>query len=161
MLLRDFAASDLSAALALNNAAVPAVNPHDAASLEELVGWADRAWVADVDGSLGGLLVTFAPGAPYSSTNYRWLSERFDRFRYVDRVVVSSHHRGLGIGRALYDGLERHARANGASLLLCEVNVQPPNPQSLGFHAAVGWRAVSDRILAPGKAVRYLEKPLD
>ncbi|MEM6297015.1 MAG: GNAT family N-acetyltransferase [Myxococcota bacterium] len=160
MLVRDARSSDFAAALTLNNAAVPAVNPHDAASFEQLLGWADRTWVADVDGDVGGLLVTFAPGSPYTSANYRWLSERFESFRYVDRVIVCPDHRGAGIGRALYEALESHAKSAGANSLLCEVNIDPPNPQSLAFHAAVGWRPVSDRVLGPGKAVRYLEKPL-
>ncbi len=159
--LRD---ADLSGVLAMNNAAVPAVNPHDEASLAELVAIADRCWVVDDVGVLGGLLVTFAPGAPYESANYRWLSDRFgsadDAFRYVDRIVVAPTHRRRGIAAALYDTLADHAASVGAARLLCEVNVEPPNPQSMAFHTAAGWAPIDDLTHAPGKTVRFFERVL-
>ncbi|NNC76206.1 MAG: GNAT family N-acetyltransferase [Acidimicrobiia bacterium] len=160
MLIRDLGPGDLGAVLDMNNAAVPAVNAHDVRSLEVLVEMADRSWVVDDGDALGGLLVTFAPGTGYDSANYRWLSQRFDDFRYVDRVVVAATHKRRGLGRGLYEVLEAHARVVGTSRLVCEVNVEPPNPQSIAFHTEIGWRPVDDLEHAPGKVVRYFEKPL-
>jgi len=155
---------DLPAVLAMNNDAVPAVNPHDDGSVAALVAEADRSWVVDDGGVLGALLVTFAPGAAYASANYRWLSDRFgsddEAFRYVDRIVVAPTHRRLGLAGRLYDTLAEQARAAGAVRLLCEVNVEPPNPQSIAFHAATGWTPVEDLEHAPGKVVRFFERPL-
>lgn len=155
MRIRPLGDDDLAVVLALNNDAVPAVNPHDDASFAELVAIADRSWVADDAGAVAGFLVTFAPGAPYESANYRWLSDRHDEFRYVDRIVVAETHRGQGVAAALYDTLAHHARAVGAPCLLCEVNVEPPNPGSLAFHAAVGWEPIGELQHAPGKVVRF------
>lgn len=160
MLVRSFLDADLADAVAMNNAAVPAVNPHDEGSFAELVAMADRTWVVDDDGVLAAMLVTFGPGAAYDSANYVWLSERFDRFRYVDRIVVAPSHKRRGLGATLYDALAEHAVASGAPRLLCEVNVEPPNPQSIAFHERTGWRTVEDREHGPGKVVRYFEKPL-
>lgn len=160
MLIRDLLETDLRAVLAMNNAAVPAVNPHDPASLEALLAIADRAWVADDGGALGGLLVTFAPGARYESANYQWLSERYDDFRYVDRVVVAPTHKRRGLGRRFYDVFEEASRLAGTARLLCEVNVEPPNPQSIAFHGQLGWQVIDDLEHGPGKVVRYFEKPL-
>jgi len=160
MQIRDLAPTDLSAVLRLNEAALPAVNSHDADSLAVLVSQADRCWVVDDDGTLAGLLVSFAPGAPYRSPHYRWLQDRFERFRYVDRVIISPMHQRRGLGSKLYGALEEHALGHGAQRLLCEVNVLPANPQSIAFHERSGWTGVSDRRLGPDKVVRYFEKPL-
>ena len=160
MLIRDLGPGDLGAVLAMNNAAVPAVNAHDVRSLEVLVEMADRSWVVDDGDTLGGLLVTFAPGTTYDSANYRWLSHRFDDFRYVDRVVVAPTHKRRGLGRRLYEVFEAHARVVGTTRLVCEVNVEPPNPQAIAFHTEIGWRPVDDLEHARGKIVRYFEKPL-
>ena len=153
--IRPLGDGDLAVVLALNNQAVPAVNPHDEASFATLVAMADRCWVADVDGDVAGFLVVFAPGAAYESANYRWLSARYEDFRYVDRIVVAETHRGRGVAASLYETLLEHGRAVGATDLLCEVNVEPPNPGSLAFHAAVGWQPVGELQHAPGKVVRF------
>ncbi len=158
--IRELTESDRAEALALNNAAVPAVNGHDRASFAALLALAERAWVADTDRHLAGLLVGFGAGSPYRSLNYRWLSARYDDFAYVDRVVVSPDHRRQGIGALLYEALADHARALGRCRLLCEVNVAPPNPVSIAFHQASGWAPVGDLEHTPGKVVRFFERLL-
>ena len=158
--IRALASSDVAAVLEMNNAAVPAVNPHDATSLAQLLTIADKAWVVDHSGVLGGLLVVFAPGAPYASRNYEWLSERYENFGYVDRIVVAPMHRRMGLAAKLYEEFASHARVAGADRLLCEVNVDPPNPQSIAFHEANGWTAIDDLEHGPGKVVRFFERRL-
>jgi predicted GNAT superfamily acetyltransferase len=158
--IRDAIPADNDQILVLNNAAVPAVNPHTADSLVELLDMADRAWVVDDAGTLGGLLVAFAPGATYQSRYYKRLSERYDNFAYVDRIVVAETHRRLGLAGRLYAELAAHASAAGRHQLLCEVNVEPPNPQSIAFHTADGWLTIEDHAHGPGEVVRYFEKPL-
>lgn len=160
MQIRALAPGDLAAALILNEAALPAVNTHTADSFATLIAQADRSWVVDAGGTLAGLLVSFGPGATYQSAHYRWLQERFENFRYVDRVIISPDHQRLGLGSKLYSALEQHARDAGAGRLLCEVNVEPPNPQSVAFHTRSGWTPIEDRALSPDKVVRYFERSL-
>lgn len=161
VVVRPLEFEDLEWALQVNNAAVPAVNPHDASSLRSLIEAADRCWVATAGTARIGLLVTFGPGAAYESTNYRWLSERFASFRYVDRIVVVPEAKGLGVGRALYETLAKHASKVAAERVLCEVNIEPPNPSSIAFHTAMGWSPVADREVSAGKSVRYFAKRVD
>lgn len=144
----------------MNNGAVPAVNPHDAESFAALLAMADRTWVVDDAGQLGAMLVTFAPGAAYESQNYAWLSERYMNFGYVDRIIVADSHRRIGLAGRLYDTFARNARLAGKDRLLCEVNVEPPNPASIAFHGAGGWAAIEDLEHAPGKVVRFFERIL-
>lgn len=152
--------ADHAVALELNNAAVPAVNAHDEQSWADLLTMADRAWVVDDGGVIGALLVTFGPGADYESRNYGWLSDRYGDFGYVDRIVVAPTHRRRGLAGLLYDAFASHAAGQGRPCLLCEVNVEPPNPQSMAFHEANGWHSVGELQHEPGKVVRFFERPL-
>lgn len=123
--------------LALNNAAVPAVNALDAAGLAALIEGAELALAVRQRGAVAGLLLAFGPGSAYASPNYRWFDARYGDFLYVDRIVVAEAGRGLGIGRGLYRAA--FARA-GARPLCCEVNLRPPNEASLRFHQRLGFR---------------------
>lgn len=173
--IRDLVSHDHETVLAMNNAAVPDVNAHDEQSLQALLARADRSWVADTaprtsppegtaassaPSGLGGLLVTFAPGSTYESRNYTWLSERYDNFGYVDRIIIAPTHRRRGLAGRLYEAFATHARTEGRHQLLCEVNVAPPNPGSVAFHEASGWNAIGELEHQPGKVVRFFEYKL-
>jgi GNAT superfamily N-acetyltransferase len=93
------------------------------------------------------------PGIDYASANYRWFCERYERFLYVDRIVVDPPAQGLGVGRSLYEAFA--VRADGQSHLCAEVNVRPRNDRSLAFHEAFGFRAVGEQETgSEGKRVR-------
>ena len=96
----------------------------------------------DVDGTLLGFVIVLAPGADYSSPNYRYFEQRYRNHRYVDRIAVTDSARGRGIGRELYDAVFAHTRDAGAPMVTCEVNVEPPNPTSSAFHRTLGFREV-------------------
>lgn len=84
----------------------------------------------DPAGRLAGFVLVLGPGASYSSPNYRWFAQRYDDFRYVDRIVVSVAAHRSGLGRRLYREVFDHARERGAPVVTVEVNVDPPNPVS-------------------------------
>lgn len=136
---------DLPAILALNNAAVPAVNALDEPALAALAAMGRLRVVREGDAILGFLL-SMTQGAAYQSLNYRWFSGRFPRFRYVDRVVVAPGAQGRGIGRRLYeDALSMPATGPGERLC-AEVNLDPPNPGSIAFHERLGFMAICARL---------------
>lgn len=131
---------DLDEVLALNQAWVPRVGPVDRDGLSGLVAESSLALVARLaDDALAGFVIVIPPGADYRSPNYRFFAERSDEFRYVDRIAVAPSAQGLGVGRRLYDAVVEHARAGGARRVTCEVNLQPPNPESQAFHARLGF----------------------
>jgi predicted GNAT superfamily acetyltransferase len=157
VLLRPFEATDLAVALALNNANLPALNGLDAAELERLVGEALVSLTAEVDGAFAGFCIVFGPGVDYDSLNYRWFSDRYRDFAYLDRIAVDSSLRRAGVGRAFYDELRR--RFTGVKpVLLCEVNIRPRNDVSLDFHRSIGFREVGQQDTDDGrKTVSLLE----
>ena len=66
--------------------------------------------------------------------------------------------RRRGLASALYDAMESHAKAH--ERMVCEVNSEPPNVESLAFHAARGYREVGHLTQADGHQTVMLEKAL-
>jgi predicted GNAT superfamily acetyltransferase len=149
---------DTAAVLAINEASVWATSPMDQAALARARSAAAYPLVAELDGEVAGFAIAYQPGSTYDSINYRWHAERFDDFLYLDRIVISSDFRRRGLASALYDAMEQHAKEHGR--MVCEVNSDPPNVESLAFHAARGYREVGHLTQADGHQTVMLEKPL-
>jgi len=116
--------------------------------------------VAD-DGEPAGFVVALAPGLGYASENYTWFSARSNDFLYVDRIVLAPRLQGQGVGPRLYAAVEETARADGATEITCEVNVRPPNPGSLAFHARLGFTEVGRQQTKGGATeVALLARPV-
>ena len=160
MLVRPLQTSDLAEALALNNANLPALNELTADELSRLFGISLMSLAAEVDGVFAGFCIVFGPGADYASLNYRWFSERYTEFAYLDRIAVDPSLRRSGIGRSFYTALV-DTLGGTHPVLLCEVNVRPRNDASLRFHHQVGFREVGQQDTDGGsKTVSLLELPL-
>lgn len=156
--LRPVEGADLEAVLALNQAHVPAVGDLDLAGLASLAELAETAVVAEVAGQVVGFVIALPPGVDYASPNYRWFSQRYDAFVYVDRVAVGASQQRRGIGRALYEAV---ASATTAPVFCCEVNLRPRNEVSLRFHDRLGFRAVGEQETERGaKRVVLLARSL-
>lgn len=146
------------AILALNNAHAVELSWLDAMQLEMLL---QTAFYARQIGDGDAFLLAFDQQAAYESPNFRWFRQRYGRFVYIDRVVVSPLTRGRGYARALYTDLFANARYRGQTLVVCEVNSDPPNPASDAFHAAMEFSEVGRAAIHHGsKTVRYLARVL-
>jgi len=105
-------------------------------------------------------LIAFNQTALYDNVNFLWFRARYDRFIYVDRIVVAPSFRGQGVARALYEELFELARRQWQSPVVCEVNADPPNPRSDIFHNRLGFKHVGESMIPSGKRVRYLAKDI-
>ena len=122
--------------------------------LAELVA---MAWYAKAAGGEGAFLIAFDQTAPYENANFAWMKAWFERFIYIDRVIVAKTHQRQGLARRLYDDLIAEARTAGYPRITCEVNADPPNPGSDAFHERMGFAPIGDlRALSTEKTVRYL-----
>ena len=153
--IRDARASDHPAILALNRDSEALLSPMDATRLGELERAAAYHRVAGEP--VAAFLLAFREGADYESPNYRWFSQRFDRFLYVDRIAVAASARSAGLGGALYRDLFEFARAAGVPRIVCEYYSKPLNEASQRFHARHGFEEIGSQWLPErGKQVSYL-----
>lgn len=156
----------IEAVQAADEAAVLVLNNENAAELswlepQELSALITTSFSASRIGDVEAFLLTFDQTAIYDSPNFLWFRERYPSFVYVDRIVVAASARGRGHARRLYEDLFARAAAAGHDIVTCEVNLDPPNPGSDAFHAALGFREVGEAVIHGGKkAVRYYAKQL-
>lgn len=107
--------------------------------------------VAEVDGHIAAFLIAMDPASDYQSDNFLWFKHRYEKFAYIDRIVVSQNHQGLGIGKALYADLFEFSRQQGCTLIACEYNVKPANIVSAKFHSTIGFSEVSTKTSNNGE----------
>jgi predicted GNAT superfamily acetyltransferase len=144
----------VAAVLDLNNAHEVELSRLDGEGLRGLV---DRAFVANRIGLVEAFLISFDQDADYAGVNFQWFRARFERFVYVDRIVVAPKFRSRGHARRLYANLIYQARNLGHDRVVCEVNSDPPNAGSDAFHASFGFEHVGAASIHGGaKTVRYL-----
>jgi predicted GNAT superfamily acetyltransferase len=164
--IRDLTTADDQAVLALNNVEVPRVTALDEATMQRYRGVLRDTLAIGPAGDPDGFCWTVGPNAEYWSANYAWVAEHYDRFVYLDRVVVAPRARGQGVARALYDAVS--ARAAGmADHFVLEVNTRPRNEESLAFHTKLGFTEVGraqpygiDPETGVEPEVAYLARPV-
>ncbi len=144
-MIRPIEPADLDRVLEINEANVPEVGSVDAARMAFLLGESPIALAVDVDATIAGFCLVMPSTAPYDSVNFRWFTERFDEFMYLDRVAFDAASQGMGLGTLLYAEVDRMMNELGATQLALEVNVDPPNEPSLGFHAQRGFVEVGQQ----------------
>ena len=161
-MIREYRAADADAFLVLNESCVPEVGSIDPARLQLLADCAAMFQVVELDGALVGGLIGLIQGAgAYPSPNYRWFSERHDRFAYVDRVLFAPAARGQGLGHQLYESFAQWAGLQGIPVICAEVNTIPDNPGSHRFHLREGFAEVARiRPYSPDAEVAMYERPL-
>ncbi len=154
---RELDAATLTRLLALNNGHATELSY---LSPERFLALMNAAWLALAAEDGLALLLAFDHTAEYDNPNFHWFRERWPRFAYVDRVVVAPHMRGRGFARGFYKQALTRAAADGHERLCCEVNLEPSNPASDAFHAALGFSEAGQALLLSGKVVRYLVREI-
>ena len=158
--VRDAVPADFDAIVRLNRESEHFLSRMDLARLLVLRSQAAALRVADNGGAVAAFLLAFAPGCAYDSENYRWFDARFERFIYVDRVVVDAAQRGRGLGALLYEDVFALARQGGFERVVCEFDVEPPNPVSAKFHARFGFREVGSQQVSYARKRVSLQEAL-
>ncbi len=170
IVIRTYRPDDLDAVYAINEAAVPAVGEETSDALAHIAAEACVALTVETDDdgdaaappTIIGFTFVLPPGADYNSLNYAWFSERYDEFIYLDRVAIAPSHQRRGIGRMIYDEVERRGAQEWptARVFALEVNLEPRNDQSLAFHAQLGFTEVGQRRGDDDKLVSMMVKAL-
>jgi predicted GNAT superfamily acetyltransferase len=157
--IRSIQPGDLARILEINQANVPEVGSVDADRMAYLVTESPIALAVDVDGAIVGFCLVMRSDSGYTSVNYRWFTERYDDFMYLDRVAFDASAQGRGLGTLLYAEVDRLMVDAGESQLALEVNVDPPNEPSLAFHARRGFVEVGQQDTPYGIRVSMQMRP--
>lgn len=148
--IRAAAPEDFETICALNLAEVQHTSAMDTTRLAALDAISCYHKVVSLSGVVSAFLLAMCNGSAYQNENFEWFSKRYPRFIYIDRVVVSSASRGLGLGSLLYEDVFRYARAQAIPLVTCEYNIVPPNEPSRLFHDKFGFKERGSQWVANG-----------
>jgi uncharacterized protein len=159
-LLRSLTAEDADRILDLNNEHAIETSLLDLPAAERLLTMCFYA--KGVRPGMRAFLLALDQNAAYDNQNFHWFRRRFERFVYIDRIIVAQDARGRGLARLMYEDLFAEANSAGHVRVVCEVNIDPPNEGSLAFHRSMEFLALADVVLKDGsKRVRYLVKALE
>lgn len=152
-----------AALLRLNANHYPAVHTLDEATLDELLTCRAGYHRVAVDrtSTVYGYLLSFSRESNYDDSEISELRRRLtEPFVYICQIVVASEYRKRGIARAFYAAVADTARDHGIRWLCCDVNINPPNPDSFAFHQRLGFREIGQGTASNGFAIAYLALPL-
>ncbi len=159
-IIRDVNEADLDAVLILNQSEMPRIGSADLHKLQWFAAHATYFRVISADDQLAAFLIGLRPGTSYESPNYRWFCDHYDEFAYVDRVAVAEFARRHGLESHLYTDFAT-AVPDSVDIMVCEVNIRPPNESSMTFHKRLGFRQVGSQTTEGGsKEVAMLVKDL-
>ena len=150
--IRDAGLQDADYILNLNEVNVEVLSPMDLDKYCYFLDCSDMFQMAEVNGEPAGFLIALREGiADYTSENYIWFSGQYDRFLYVDRIVIDEKFRSCGLGRKLYEGVFAQAAKAGLPVVTAEIDIEPYNGPSLNFHEAMGFEEVGQQVIRGGE----------
>lgn len=141
---------DLDYIILLNQKSVPAVSSIDKVGVTSFLELSSYFKIIRYNDRPMGFLIGLMPGKDYSSENYIWVSERYDSFIYVDRVIIDKKYRHQGIGFYFYNHLAETYYGEVDSII-CEVNISPYNKPSINFHKKYGFKEIGQKDTENGK----------
>lgn len=150
--IRDAGMQDAEYILNLNEVNVEVLSPMDLNKYRYFLECSDMFQVAEVNGEPAAFLIALREGiADYTSENYIWFSGQYDKFLYVDRIVIDEKFRGCGLGRKFYEGVFEHAAKAGLPVVTAEIDIEPYNEPSLKFHEEMGFEEVGQQVIRGGE----------
>jgi GNAT superfamily N-acetyltransferase len=107
--LRRLSAEDADRILDLNNEHAVETSLLDLFAAERLLAMCFYAKCAGAGER--GFLLALDQGAAYDNQNFRWFFDCFERFVYIDRIIIEKDARGQGFARFMYEDLFAEAKA--------------------------------------------------
>jgi predicted GNAT superfamily acetyltransferase len=91
-----------------------------------------------------GFIFLYDEKTYYDSLNYLYFKNRYQKFLYVDRIIIAGEYQKKGYGQQLYDFV---IDTHNPDIFCCEVNSTPPNRQSLSFHQKYGFNEIGQQTV--------------
>jgi predicted GNAT superfamily acetyltransferase len=156
--IRPAEPADLQAILAINAAGQPGVSALTPAELRIALGQSPYLYVAELSGAIVGYLIAYTGDQGYDGEEFAWFRQHFARFLYIDQVAIAASARRAGVGMRLYADAEVFAREQLLDSIVCEVNIETPNPTSRAFHERNGFSEVGILSTGDGRTVSLRRK---
>ena len=103
-----------------------------------------------------GFILLMREGNKYHSENYKYMSSRFDKFLYIDRIAIQKNYRRRGLGEKIYSEVISKSKKLNLDVL-CEVNTRPRNDPSIAFHKKMGFEEIGTNDFEKNSVV-YLKR---
>ena len=134
IILKDYQDDFFDFVLSSNSLNEPQVGFLDKEKLQSLLNQSNYCKVAFYNNEPAGFLLCLPEDVDYGSLNYKWVSERYSNFIYIDRISVIEKFQNVNIGTALYTDLGYFSIEKGYDTILCEVNIMPVSYTHLRAH---------------------------
>lgn len=142
-MIRTLRTTDLELIHKWNQSTVPKVN---SLTFEEFrlqsVNCTYSYILCSTDSMPVGFIFLYDEKTEYDSLNYLYFKSRYQKFLYVDRIIIAGEHQKKGYGQQLYDFV---IDTHNPDIFCCEVNITPPNRQSLSFHHKYGFKEIGQQ----------------
>lgn len=158
--IRSADPTDIPAIVAINTAGRPGVYPLTPETMAATLTAAPYVMVTELDGRVAGYMIGYTAGDVCEGGEFAWFQARMPSFLYIDQIAVAPHARRMRVGARLYAHAASHARAYAIPALVCDINLDPPNPASLRFHARLGFQEVAVITTHDGRTVSLQRKDL-
>ena len=143
--------------LKLNEELVHFLSPMDMEKFKKMSEETILNKVVIEEGEVAAFLMAFSQGKQYDSVNYKWFDKKYEKFLYVDRIVISPKQHRKGIGKELYNYVFDYAKENNFTVITCEIDIKPINEVSLAFHESMGFKEVGRQEIKGGEKVVSLQ----
>ncbi len=157
IVIREAMPEDYGEILRLNEESVQFLSPMNLDRLRHLKNECELFWVAENQGKIQAFIIAFREGADYDSVNYQWFENHYDKFLYIDRIVVDIGARKAGLGKLIYDAIFIYAGKSAVNQITAEIDIEPANPVSLRFHERYGFHEVGRQEVAGGSKIVSLQ----
>lgn len=157
---RPVQTSDFESILPINAEGYPGVVRLAFDELTTVLAAAPFFYVAKVDSQVAGYVIAYTDKNSYDGDEFLWFQARYPNFLYIDQIAIAPTVRRARIGSHFYQFVEQFARQTALTSLVCEVNLEPPNPVSLSFHTKNGFVEVGVMDTPDGRKVSLRRKEL-
>jgi predicted GNAT superfamily acetyltransferase len=138
--IRNTDSKDFESILKINQAAIPNVFELDADEFFLLLEICEYSKVVEINCEIAGYIFALGKGLVYDGEEYNWFCDNLDSdFLYIDQIAIGEKWKGMGCGKSLYEDLGQYAVQNCKEALVCEVNYEPLNEESMAFHKKLGF----------------------
>ena len=160
-LIRPIEPGDLDHILAINEANTPEVGSVDAERMRFIVAESPIALAVEVGDTIAGFCLVLGSDSTYDSVNYRWFTQRYDDFMYLDRVAVRGLPPWPGARHAaVRGGRSRDGRTRRRGRSRTRGERRPAERGITAFHARLGFVEVGQQDTPYGIRVSMQMRPV-